>query len=109
MHFPAGTYLSFSLRLRSQVTLEFAPGSTLLAATPDFAVPSRQYDAPEAQPAAIIPYQDYGHNHWQNSLLWGENLQDIAIVGQGLIWVAVCRKAMAPQKSVSEPETRQSL
>jgi polygalacturonase len=86
VHFPAGSYLSFSLRLRSQVTLEFAPGSILLAATPDFSVPSRQYAPPEAQPVAIVPYQDYGHSHWQNSLLWGENLHDIAIVGRGLIW-----------------------
>src|SRR5262249_33153787 len=31
------------------------------------------------------PYQDYGHNHWRNSLIWGEGLNDIAIVGAGLI------------------------
>jgi polygalacturonase len=98
VHFPAGSYLSFSLRLRSQVTLEFAPGSTLLAATPDFSVPSWQYDVPEAQPAAIVPYQDYGHNHWQNSLLWGENLHDIAIVGQGLIWGRGLQKGDGPEE-----------
>jgi polygalacturonase len=98
VHFPAGSYLSFSLRLRSQVTLEFAPGSTLLAATPDFSVLSRQYDAPEAQPVAIVPYQDYGHNHWQNSLLWGENLHDIAIVGQGLIWGRGLQKGDGPEE-----------
>jgi len=26
-------------------------------------------------------YQDYGHNHWHNSLIWGENLTDISITG----------------------------
>jgi len=98
VHFPAGTYLSFSLRLRSQVTLEFAPGSILLAATPDFSVPSQKYDAPETQPVAIVPYQDYGHNHWQNSLLWGENLHDIAIVGQGLIWGRGLQKGDGPKE-----------
>ena len=32
VHFPAGTYLSFSIRLRSHVGLNFHPGATLLAA-----------------------------------------------------------------------------
>ena len=31
-------------------------------------------------------YQDYGHNHWHNSLLWGENIHDFGIFGPGLIW-----------------------
>src|ERR1039457_4375512 len=32
------------------------------------------------------PYQDYGHNHWHNSLLWGEDLDGLSITGPGLIW-----------------------
>ena len=32
------------------------------------------------------PYQDYGHNHWHNSLLWGEGIHDFSIMGPGLIW-----------------------
>ncbi len=43
------------------------------------------YDAAEPQ-GAWEPYQDYGHNHWHNSLIWGENLHDISILGPGLIW-----------------------
>src|SRR4051812_30084348 len=31
---PAGTYLSFSIRLKSNLTLHFEAGATLLAATP---------------------------------------------------------------------------
>ena len=31
-------------------------------------------------------YQDYGHNHWHNSLLWGEDIHDFSITGTGLIW-----------------------
>ena len=31
-------------------------------------------------------YQDYGHNHWHNSLLWGEDISDFSITGPGLIW-----------------------
>ncbi len=43
------------------------------------------YDAAEPQ-GAWEPYQDYGHNHWHNSLLWGENLHDVSILGPGRIW-----------------------
>ena len=30
-------------------------------------------------------YQDFGHNHWRNSLIWGEGIHDVAIFGPGLI------------------------
>ena len=43
------------------------------------------YDEPEPK-TAWEAYQDYGHNHWHNSLIWGEGLQNIAILGPGLIW-----------------------
>lgn len=32
------------------------------------------------------PYQDYGHNHWNNSLIWGENIHDCGIFGPSLIY-----------------------
>jgi len=28
----------------------------------------------------------FGHSHFTNSLMWGENLHDIAIVGRGVIY-----------------------
>jgi polygalacturonase len=31
-------------------------------------------------------YQDYGHNHWRNSLFYGEGLNGVSIFGPGLIW-----------------------
>ncbi len=31
-------------------------------------------------------YQDFGHNHWHNSLIWGEDLENVSIIGPGLIW-----------------------
>ena len=43
------------------------------------------YDAAEPN-TAWDAYQDYGHNHWHNSLLWGEDLHDLSITGPGLIW-----------------------
>ncbi|MFD1874366.1 glycoside hydrolase family 28 protein [Hymenobacter bucti] len=78
---PAGRYRSYSIRLRSHVALYLDQGATLLAATPVGAV---GYDAPE--PAANDKYQDFGHSHWHNSLIWGENLVDISILGPGTIY-----------------------
>jgi polygalacturonase len=80
---PAGRYLCFTLHLHSHIELRFAPGAVLIAATPKGA---DRYDLPEMQPAAILPYQDYGHNHWHNSLLWGEGLTNVAITGPGELW-----------------------
>jgi polygalacturonase len=42
------------------------------------------YDPPE--PNQWDNFQDFGHSHWHNSLIWGEDLQNITIEGQGLIW-----------------------
>jgi polygalacturonase len=78
---PAGTYLSFSVRLKSRVTLVIGAGATLLAADP--ADGKGRYDAPE--PNEWDAYQDFGHSHWQNSLVWGIGLEDVAILGPGRI------------------------
>ncbi|HUA93619.1 MAG TPA: glycoside hydrolase family 28 protein, partial [Terracidiphilus sp.] len=88
--FPPGTYLCFSIHLKSNVHLHMEQGSTILAAdspspdsttgynggTYDAAEPKTEWDA----------YQDYGHNHWHNSLLWGEDIHDFSITGSGLIY-----------------------
>ena len=79
--FPAGNYLSFSVRLRSRVALYLGPGATLLAATPGPGAGS--YDAVE--PNEWDQYQDFGHSHWHNSLIWGEDLTDVSILGPGRI------------------------
>ena len=78
---PAGRYRSYSIRLRSHVALYLDQGATILAAAP---VGSVGYDAPE--PADNDKYQDFGHSHWHNSLIWGENLVDISILGPGTIY-----------------------
>jgi polygalacturonase len=81
---PPGTYLSFSIRLKSNITLRIEAGATLLAATPSAAL--GQYDVPEPNDwGDRLQYQDYGHSHWHNSLIWGEDLKNVAIVGRGLI------------------------
>jgi len=82
VHVPAGSYACHSLHLKSCIELHLAPGATLLAAED---VPGAGYDAPE--PAGPWEtYQDFGHDHWHNSLIWGEDLHDIAITGPGRIW-----------------------
>jgi len=87
--FPAGTWLSFSIRLKSHVNLHLTQGATILAA--DSPLPGAAtgynggtYDAAEPN-TAWDAYQDYGHNHWHNSLLWGEDIHDLSITGPGLI------------------------
>lgn len=87
--FPAGTFLCFSIHLRSNVHLYLAQGAVILAAAsplPDQTTGELggQYDAAEPK-TTYDAYQDYGHNHWHNSLLWGENLDNISITGPGLI------------------------
>lgn len=74
-----GTYLSYSLRLQSGVTLRLEQGAVLKAAP---ATETEGYD--EAEPKSSR-FQDFGHSHWHNSLLWGENLHDVVIEGEGLI------------------------
>lgn len=88
--FPPGTYLCFSIHLKSHVHLQLQQGSTIIAA--DSPLPGEQtgyrggaYDAAEPN-APWEAYQDYGHNHWHNSLLWGDGISDFSITGPGLIF-----------------------
>jgi polygalacturonase len=89
IHFPAGSYLSYSIRLKSNISLYLDQGATLIAAdTPLDGFPAdsgKGYDAAEPK-TAWDGYQDYGHNHWHNSLIWGEDIHDFSILGPGLIW-----------------------
>jgi polygalacturonase len=82
VRFPPGRYLSFSIRLRSNVALVLEAGSTLIAADP--ADGQGQYDP--AEPNPWDAYQDFGHSHWHNSLIWGEGLENVSITGPGRIW-----------------------
>jgi polygalacturonase len=82
--FPAGTYLCYSIHLKSKVGLYLGPGATILAADHPAPGGSGGYDPPE--PNAWDMYQDFGHSHWHNSLIWGENIDNISITGPGRIW-----------------------
>jgi len=65
VYFPAGNYLSFSIRLRSNVTLYLDSGAVIVAADPMEG--SGSYDP--AEPNEWDAYQDFGHSHWRNSTL----------------------------------------
>ena len=80
--FPAGAYLSFSIHLKSHVALFLDQGATIVAADPKEG--GGGYDAPEPNP--WDQYQDFGHSHWHNSLIWGEGVEDVSILGPGRLW-----------------------
>jgi polygalacturonase len=85
VYFPAGTYASYSIHLQSNIALYLAAGSTILAADPPAAGTPGGYDAPEPNPGNDR-YEDFGHSHWHNSLIWGDGLVNVAILGPGRIF-----------------------
>jgi polygalacturonase len=80
VYFPAGTFLSYSIRLKSNIHLYLSQGAILKAAGKD---DGGKYDDPGE--GAGNEYQDYGHSYWRNSLIWGEKLDNITISGPGTI------------------------
>src|ERR1700733_2015560 len=87
--FPSGTYLCFSIHLKSHINLYLSQGATIRAADSprrgeETGYTSGSYDAAEPN-TPWEKYQDFGHNHWHNSLIWGESISDFSITGPGLI------------------------
>src|SRR5262245_62467094 len=101
VYFPAGNYLSVSIHLKSNIALYLDQGATIIAATTSRSV---TYDPPE--PNQWDAYQDFGHSHWHNSLIWGEGIENVSILGPGMIWgKGLVRANQVPQgggnKSIS--------
>jgi polygalacturonase len=76
VRFPSGTYKSRTVHLKSNVTLQLDSGATIRAASSGF-------DAPEAN--AFAQYQDFGHSHFRDALLWGDNLSNVTVTGAGTL------------------------
>ncbi len=76
---PAGTYLSGSIHLQSNIHLLIDAGATILGAPQAL----NAYD--ETEPYSFGGYQDGGHCYFHNSLIWGENLTNVFITGNGRI------------------------
>ncbi|MBV9447603.1 MAG: hypothetical protein JO345_17100, partial [Streptosporangiaceae bacterium] len=74
---PAGRYvIGNSIHMMSNVTMDLATGSTMLGT-------SSGYDPPE--PTSFGNYQDFGHSHFHDAMIWGENLTHIGFIGSGTI------------------------
>ena len=84
--FPAGSYLCFTIRLKSHISLQLSAGAVIVAAeVPPEGTTTGGYD-PAGPPQPWEAYQDFGHNHWPNSLIYGDGLEQVSIYGPGLIW-----------------------
>src|SRR5438067_2841756 len=109
VYLPAGIYLCFSIHLQSNVALYLDHGATILAADP--AEHNGSYDPPEPN-EPWDKYEDFGHSHWHNSLIWGENVENVSILGPGLIHGKGLSRGQigrlqepspAPEESISPP------
>ena len=106
VRFSAGRYLSFSIRLKSNITLFLDHGATIVAADPKES--NGSYDLPE--PNEWDMYQDFGHSHWKNSLIWGIGLENVAILGPGLIdGRGLTRRSPRPRRPAQSGDTPVSL
>ena len=71
--FPAGRYIAASIHLKSNVCFRLDDKAEIYGA-------ASGYDAPESHDP-YEKYQDYGHSHFHNALMWGEDIQNFAIIG----------------------------
>jgi polygalacturonase len=80
VYIPAGNYWSGSIRLKSNIHLFIDQGATIIAATVN-----KENDYDDAERSVSEKFQDYGHSHFKNSLIWGSDLVNVSITGTGLI------------------------
>jgi polygalacturonase len=69
---PRGVYLAASIHARSNVRLRLDSDALITGA-------GDGYDQPELNP--YDAFQDFGHSHFHDALLWGEHIENFAIVG----------------------------
>src|SRR2546430_9416361 len=78
VEFPSGTYQSRNtIHMKSNVTLQLDAGATIKGASND------QYDA--AEPNPFDAFQDFGHSHFHDAMIFGDRLTNIGFVGPGVI------------------------
>ncbi|MEP7108884.1 MAG: glycoside hydrolase family 28 protein [Ferruginibacter sp.] len=98
VYFPPGTYLSFSIHLKSNIALYLDQGCTIVAANSDSAALTGYDEAEANEWGDKYHYQDFGHSHWHNSLIWGENLENISILGTGAIYGKGLSRGLGAQR-----------
>ncbi len=74
VYLPPGTFLSGTIYFKTGVTLKLAAGSTLLGSTD-----LKDY------PPTVQAFRSYTDNYTDKSLIYGENVERIAITGSGTI------------------------
>jgi len=74
VYFPAGTYLSGTIFFKSHITLFLDAGAVLLGSTN-----LNDY------PVTIQSFRSYTDNYTDKSLIYAEKVNDIAIMGRGII------------------------
>ena len=70
---PAGQYLAASVQVLSNVCIQLDKDATIIGGL------AGAFLHPEPNP--YDKYQDFGHSHFQNSLFWGENVENFAVLG----------------------------
>jgi len=70
--FPAGRYAAGSIHLMSNVRLLLDTNAVIFGLAGAFE---------PAEPNAFDKYQDFGHSHFHDALLYGENVANVAIIG----------------------------
>ena len=85
--FPAGTYLSLPLSLRSHITLEFAAGAVLLGSTDRARYPIIRGAAADPAGEGELPLAGFEglEKDCYQSLLQGSYAEDVTVVGPGRI------------------------
>lgn len=76
--FPAGTYMCASVHLKSGVTIRLLKGATVKGTRE-----MDKYDPREPNPWDA--YQDISQSHVRHSIFHGENIENVAIIGPGMI------------------------
>lgn len=87
---PEGDYRVYTIQLRSKVNLYLSDGSILHAAKTDI---KNSYELQvgeggnyeEAEVNLYVGLQDHGHTYFANSLIYGADIHDVMIYGNGLI------------------------
>jgi Glycosyl hydrolases family 28/Carbohydrate binding module (family 35) len=76
--FPSGTYKSANtIHMMSNVTLNLESGATIMGAS------GTGYDKAESN--SNDQYQDYGHSHFHDAMIYGDRLTNIGFTGSGTI------------------------
>lgn len=86
---PKGTFYTYTMELKSNVNLLLEDGAVIAAAKTDITHSYEtqtgeggNYAEPEVNP--YVGLQDHGHSYFANSLVYGADLENIMIYGNGL-------------------------